>query len=101
MAKLTLNPNPTFKAKVDIPTHGGGSAEVDFTFKHRKKDELQEWLRVERDDVATILEMVAGWDLEEPFNAESVGVLVQNYIGAASAIFDKYVAELLRTRAKN
>lgn len=34
MAKIKLNPEPVFTAKVPIPVAGGKDALVEFTFKH-------------------------------------------------------------------
>ena len=44
MPKFTLNPAPTFKAKVDIPVPGGKVEKVEFTFRHRTREEFQRWL---------------------------------------------------------
>jgi hypothetical protein len=101
MAKLSLKAAPTFACKVGIPVHGGEPAMVEFTFKHRTKDDFQKWLAVEREDVDAILEMAEGWDLAEPLDKENVGVLVQNYSGAAKAIFNKYFDELVQARLGN
>jgi hypothetical protein len=103
MAKLKLNPNPTFTAKVGIHVPGDESAEVEFTFRHRTKDELQKFIdeSSDRSDVDTILQCATGWELSDPFNAESVGILVQNYISAPRAIFNRYIEELARAREKN
>lgn len=101
MSKLSLKANPTFKAKVGIPVHGGEPVPVEFTFKHRTRDEFKKWLDQERDDAAAILEMAEGWDLAEPFDKENVEILVQNYSGAPKVIFDKYLDELAQARLGN
>lgn len=103
MAKLQLKASPTFEAKVLIPVAGGNPEPVTFTFKHRTRDELQSWLNggAEREDVAAVLDMASGWDLEDKFNAESVALLTQNYIGAARAIVEAYIDELTKAAVKN
>lgn len=103
MAKLTLIAAPTFKAKVGIPLHGGGEGEVEFTFKHRTKSDLTAWLDVasEKRPAEMILDMVEGWDLEEPFSPESVATFVENYQGAAIPILGKYTQELTQARLGN
>lgn len=103
MAKLTLNAAPAFKAKVGIPVAGGAAVDVEFTFKHRTKKELAEFVRTRADksDNETFLEMVSGWDLEDAFTPESVDLLLENYIGAAVATYHKYVDELTKAKSGN
>jgi len=98
--KFVLTANPTFKTKVSIPIPGTSPEPVEFIFKHRTKDEYLEWAKnlEGKDDVDMILEMASGWELADPFDRESIEKLTQSYLGAARAIFDKYVFE--QTNAK-
>lgn len=101
--KFKLDPNPTFVAKVALPLHGGGSVEVGFTFRHKTADALEAFLRTvgERTVVDSLLEVVAGWELEDELSAENIQRLVQNYQGAGRAISAAYVAELSQARLGN
>lgn len=104
MAKLKLQPDPTFKAKVEMPVPGAAPVDLEFTFKYRTKSELQAFIKasVEReDDAQTILEMATGWELTDPFSRESIDMLVSNYITAPRVIFDKYVEEHMKVARKN
>lgn len=103
MAKLTLKANPSFQAKVAIPVAGGASVDVLFTFRHRTKTELIEFVtsRQDKSDEETFLEMVTGWDLEDGFTPENVALLLENYIGAALAVYEAYKAELIKAKAGN
>lgn len=101
MAKLSLKANPTFTASVSIPVAGGEPALVEFTFKHRTRDQLQAWLLEQKPDAVAILDMAVGWDLAEPLDLESATVLVQNYFGSASAVLDAYLEELTQAKRKN
>ena len=103
MAKLTLTASPTFTAKVAIPVPGAKAVPVEFKFKGRTKDEFKELLEgmAEREDVEAILEVASGWDLEDVFNEDNVEKLVQNYIGSAKAILEKYITELSAVRLGN
>ena len=103
MAKLKLQPDPTFKAKVAIPVAGSAPVEVEFTFRHRTKEELQKFIEDsgKRDDPDTIMELAAGWELSDQFTRENVDLLVQNYIASARAVFDKYLDELVKARLGN
>lgn len=94
--KLVLTANPSFKAKVEIPVAGSKPAEVEFTFRHKSKDALKEWLESmqDKEDAETILDVVTGWDLEDPFDKSAVEKMSQNYVGSISAIIAKYISEL-------
>lgn len=103
MAKLKLNPEPTFKAKVGIPVPGSRPAEVLLTFKHRTRDEVIAWVEGSRDatDVDSVLDMVVGWELEDEFNRENVERLCNNYPGSGLVIISAYLDELRGARVKN
>lgn len=103
MAKLKLNPEPTFKAKVGIPVPGSRPAEVLFTFKHRTRDEVLAWMEGSRDatDVESVLDVVVGWELEDEFNRENVERLCNNYPGSGLVIVSAYLDELRGARVKN
>lgn len=103
MAKLTLKAAPTFRAKVGIPVAGGSPVPVEFVFKHRTKTELEQFMasRAGASDLDSVLEMAEGWDLSEPFDREGVELLLENYGGAALALYVAYVDELLQAKRKN
>lgn len=103
MARLKLQPDPTFKAKVGIPVPGAPAAEVEFTFKYRDRQALQAFIEASdgREDVDTLMEMCTGWELVDPFNRESLDLLVGNYISAPRAIFERYIEEHTKVRQKN
>jgi Phage tail assembly chaperone len=104
MAKLKLVAAPTFRAKVGIPVAGGEAVPIEFIFKHRTRDALDEFIRTraeQRDDLESFLEIVEGWELEDEFTRENAGLLLQNYIGAALAVYRAYVEELVQAKLKN
>lgn len=103
MGKLILQPHPTFKGIVDIPCAGENPATVEFTFIHRTKSALDEFIktRVGVEDVTSFMAMVSGWDLDEEWNANNVALLLENYIGAAQATFQAYVRLLVEGKTKN
>ena len=94
--KLVLAANPSFKSKVEIPVAGSKPAEVEFTFRHKSKDALKEWLdsMQDKEDADAILEIATGWDLEDPFDKSAVEKMAQNYVGSTGAIIAKYLTEL-------
>jgi hypothetical protein len=104
MAKLKLQPAPTFKKSVPISQPGATAEFVEFIFKHRDREALQaltERMREGMDDVVLIKELASGWDLEDPFDDDSLKLLVKNFISSPRSIFEVYVEELTKGREKN
>ena len=103
MAGLKLIASPVFDATVNIPVHGGDPAPVVFSFKHRTKDELNKWRKSlkGKPDSKVILEMIDGWEFDDELTVENAETLVQNYSGAAIAILNAYLAEIIQAKAKN
>ena len=103
MAKLQISAEPTFFAPVPIPVPGKGKVDVRFEFKHRTRDALNAWLkgREDRSDVETITDMVKSWDFDDALTPESVGLLLQSYIGAGTAIFETYLDQLVKGKSGN
>lgn len=101
--KFKLDPNPTFKAKVQIPVPGSRPAEVEFEFKHFTRDEYASIFTGETapTDKDLIVKVTKGWELDDEFNAENVERLLQNYQGAAAAIIKKFADELIPVRLGN
>jgi hypothetical protein len=101
MAKLSLTAAPTFTARASIPIPGGKPAPVEFTFKHRPREELLAWLNdtSNRDDTDVIMDCVSAWELDDPFSAENVAALCSSYSGAAGAIVETYLREMLGRRS--
>lgn len=98
--KLVLTANPTFKAKVAIPVAGAPAVPVEFTFKHRSKEAFAEWIKgiSDKDDSDLLLEVASGWELEDAWDKENISLMCENYMGAARAVIEKYIAE--QTAAK-
>lgn len=103
MARLKLNPEPTFKAKVGIPVPGAAPADVEFTFKHKTRTQVLEWIKDRQDDdeVGVFREIVAGWDLDDEFCDENIRRLCDNYAGAGYAVLNKYLSEIRGARQGN
>lgn len=103
MAKISLNPDPTFTAKVPVPVAGAGNVSVEFTFKHRTRSQVKQWLSDIKDkaDEDVILQCVSGWELDDELNTKNVQLLCENYVGASGSIVETYLNELLAARTKN
>ncbi|QQP97936.1 phage tail assembly chaperone [Lysobacter enzymogenes] len=102
MAKLSLNPSPTFDQVVKIPVPAG-EAPVKCTFKHRGRKELQVFLEdikgMTTEEV--VRAVVLGWDLDDAFTPENVERLCNEYPGAGAAIFNTYIVEASGARKGN
>ncbi|UOP05342.1 phage tail assembly chaperone [Conchiformibius kuhniae] len=105
MAKLKLQPNPTFKVPVDIPVPGQTEAEtVVLTCKARTRKELNEFTEKMPEygsDAAILSDIVTGWDLDVPFNDQNLELLAENYIGSAELIIHAYLREHTKAAQKN
>lgn len=86
-----------------IPVPGKKPVAVEFSFKGRTKDQFKAFMESigDRDDVDVILDIASGWELEDAFGKESVELLLQNYLGAARVIIEKYMSELTAARLGN
>lgn len=107
MAKLKLNPEPTFKAKVSIPVPGSAPAAVEFTFKYRTRTQLREFARAmaeaddSADEVVAFKDFVSGWELDDAFTDENIARLIDAYPGASGAIANVYINESHGVRRGN
>lgn len=101
--KFSLTPNPTFKRDVAIPVPGGKTASINFTFKHKNRDDFKAFLEglEGREDVDIVMDVASGWGLDDAFNEDNVTELTQNYLGSARAILDAYITELSGARKGN
>lgn len=104
MPKLKLNPEPTFKAKVDIPIPGARPVPVEFIFRNRNREDFAAWaqsLTDEKPAETVVLEIAMGWDLDDAFNEENVKTLLSNYLGSFHPILTRYMDEITQAKAKN
>jgi hypothetical protein len=123
MAKLTLNGNPTFKAKVGIPVPGSEPVDVEFEFKHKTRTEFAAYISAARlpedapevtidnletvtaesikRDAKRIMEIAVGWELDDPFTTESVESFINKYDGSSPEIMATYGRELQQAKRKN
>jgi hypothetical protein len=101
--RFSLTLSPTFKAKVSIPVPGEKSADVEFIFKGRSREQFKDFIDSlkDREDTDMLMDIASGWELEDAFTKENVEILTGNYLGAAKAVIDCYVAELTTGRSKN
>jgi len=104
MASFTLTPEPTFKAKVDIPIPGKKAQKVELTFKWRDSDDFKAFmqgLESYDSDTDAVMDFVTGWELSDAFSRENVEKMVKNYIGSARAIINVYIEENTGARLGN
>lgn len=101
--KFSLVPAPTFKATVAIQVPGGKPVDVEFTFKHRDRENFKEFVDglEGRPDVDILMDIASGWELEDAFDEKNLEKLTSNYLGAGRAVLQAYINELTAARAKN
>ena len=102
MAKLKLNPDPTFRKGVEVPVPGG-SAEINCEFKYRDRDEVEAWWTKNENASAAevVLDCVVSWDLDDELTAENVKLLCKRYPQAGHQIIHQYLRDLAGIRQGN
>ena len=107
---FVLQPKPTFKAEVTIPTPTG-EGKIKIEFKHKGRKALTEFLqslpgqegqKEPREDVDALSEIIADWSgVDTKYSIEALEQLLDGYPTAAKAIFDAYLPALMDGRVKN
>lgn len=96
---LKVQPDPTFTAPVEIPTHLGVET-IKMEFKFRTEDELKEWSdanadKPDRPNADVIMEAAVNWsEVDRPFDRENIETVCKNYPHAAVRILETYFKEL-------
>lgn len=102
---LKLCPNPTFEAEVKITVPGQPAPESVFiTFKHFDKSAMSELVEKAKDmdDITAVSTVVMGWrEIDQPFTAENLALLLKNFPASAGEIMRVFYRESLESRAKN
>jgi hypothetical protein len=123
MAKLALGKAPeSFKKVVEITNLYGTKDTIEIEFKYRTRKQYGELIDsiqsseksskktdtyvdiitdTDAKTVEFLLSIAKGWDLEEPFNAENVAILVDQFPNATNEINDAYRIAILEGRLKN
>lgn len=98
-----LKADPTFDAKASIPRPGKSPVEVSFTYQYRDRKAALEWIKKlnGRDLIEAVMDCAVAWELTDPFTAEAVKELNDEYMRAADAIIDTYLDELTKAKSGN
>jgi hypothetical protein len=108
MFKLT--PNPTFKAPVPLSVPGMEKPlSVPMEFRHKTQAELTAWMAGApgRSDPDVLGDILVGWEIAGddgqplPYSHTHLATLLENYPAAKGEIFNAYLGELTRAKAKN
>lgn len=120
-AKFQLNPKPTFSLSVNIPRAGGEDQEINFIANHMKTDALEDLQKSMADKLADLREqersdevreqeymiladyllaILKDWDVDAPFDAASLILMMANYPRSFAAISEAYMAEIWSVREK-
>lgn len=97
---LKVQPDPTFTAPVEIPTHLG-PVTIQVEFKFRTEEEIEAWANAEveynppRSNADVVMDAAAGWTgVDKPFTRESIEQVCKNYRHAATSILKTYFDQL-------
>jgi hypothetical protein len=99
-----LNPDPTFKADVEIPVPGQGKGKITITYRYKNAEQMADYMGrlKELGDIGSIMEIVEGWDgPDAPFDETAIKLLAKNYNGSVLLIYQRYVDELTKARLGN
>jgi len=100
-----LNPAPTFRATVDIPSAGEKEdLQLQVEFRRKTKDDLAAFLSAipGRDPLEVLMEIVVCWhDCDTAFSEDELAVLLQNYPRADVRILAAYSKESTGARLGN
>lgn len=111
--KFKILQNPTFKKKVDVPRIGGEPTQIEFEFRYLPRKQLAElydvWEKETKElinseitnfielteaeinlQVKQLKDILVGWDFEDEFSDENIGLLVETSVHAARVIVDSY-----------
>ena len=101
MPKISIIPNPTFDLIVNLNDDDDHQVPVKFTFNHKTRSTLEEFLKKDLTYTDMIMDIVSGWDFEEEFNRENVELLLENRMSSGNKIISNYISSLSGTRVKN
>ncbi|WP_412479915.1 phage tail assembly chaperone [Azonexus sp. IMCC34839] len=124
--KVKLGARPeSFKRTVKFPLIEGGEGAIDVTFIYRTKTEFGEFIdkifaetkqerpadgefgmreimgKARDKNAAYLLEVIRGWNLDEPLNRETAEQFCDEFPGAAAEIMEQYRAAIVEGRVKN
>jgi len=102
---LKLKADPTYFAKVEIPTPNG-AVEIKVEYKHMTRDAYKTFLEAEaklgRSDEESLMDIMAGWaGVDAEFSKEAVSQLCQQYHAAPRAIVEGFIYSLTQSRLGN
>lgn len=105
MAKFKLQPNPTFRAPVDISVPGEAEpARIEIEFRHLGRKAVEAYFReaAGQPDVEGLAGIIVGWDgVDTPYSPEALGQLLDAYPASALEIVEAFRGELLEAKRKN
>ena len=100
-----LNPNPTFKARVEISTPGSATpASIEIEWKHLSRTGIKRFFEglTDKTDAEALGQIIVGWSgIDAEYCPENLALLLDNYPAASVELFDAYRRELMEARRKN
>jgi hypothetical protein len=102
---LKIQANPTFNARVEIPTPEGPVA-IKMVFKHMDTEAYNDFIKreaeLQRSNEDAIMDIAEGWhEVDGEFNRENVAKVCKQYHAAAGVIVTTFINELTQAKAGN
>jgi hypothetical protein len=101
---LKLNPNPTFKVDIELPTTDGKMS-FKGVFKYFTGKAWSEKVAAFGEDTTikdVVLDVMVGWeDADEPFSAEALAKLADVHHKAMTVIYQRFVEGLTQGKLGN
>jgi hypothetical protein len=101
---LKLNPNPTFKVDIELPTTDGKMS-FKGVFKYLTRKAWSEKVAAFGDATTikdVLMDVMVGWeDVDEPFSAEAVEKLSDTHHNAMAVIYQRFIEGLTQGKLGN
>lgn len=107
---FVLQPKPTFKVPVSIPTPSGVAGKFTVEFRHKGRKAFREFVETftadkegdVRSDADALDEIIADWKgVDAPYSKEALETLLDNFPAAARELFSAYNAALFEGKVDN
>jgi len=109
-----INAAPTFPAVVSIPVPGSEAQELPVVFKHKGRKALNEFVgamqqasqeedqaKGQKDEAGLLFGLIDSWEADAEFNRKNFDILLDQYVGANTAIYVAYLDALIGAKRGN
>lgn len=98
LAALFAELSASAEVAVEVEKHSG-SKKIDAA-KAAEKAEADK-AAAEKAEIETLMKVMAGWGIDEPFTAENIAVATDNYPLFTKTVFENYSKAMFEAKTKN